>query len=717
MRRTLRSPRPAVWFSTDIVFVRLLFQKAPTMTTDEIWNALSDLTDPRPDTREAALRTLRDKGIHAIEPLRFLLQTGDIPARCAACGALAHFPIREAAKLLITSLHDSDAPVRASAGSALPRIGVSAVEPLIDALAKLDYTDEAHYLRRLADSSLTAPLLEHMTARQGEVRRVVMQALVDIGDTRALPIFARALHNPDNHIRMIAARALAASGPAALLPLLGALDDNIELRQAIAESIAAYADTLDAPARAALMLASRTGRTPVRWVADYVLSHISSADAPAMLEHALLDPDADIRLIAAQSVRVVTEANLPLLIQIARDPSAPVRRAIVQTLSGSSDTRALAVLVQAANDEDPQVRTLALQSVGSLSGLRELGPLISALSNRDATLRKTAAETLAGMEPDHVVPPLLAALDNDAYGDMARVLGRIGDSRAVEPLLNALAGTTYVSRQAVLEALGGLRDQRAIPALQRALADDTAGVREAAVRGLDTLAASQTIPQLVEALSDPAPAVREAAGAALEHMGPQVLQAMMPSLDNADWRVRLNAVHVLGRIGDVRAVEILIRKLHDPAGNVCGAVIAELKRLSDARCIGWLLRGLDDKDAYVRENVADVLVGLGDSYSLPRFVLAESRLSERDRAGILDYMRQIRYSDKHITFRFTAIGDVVSFCRQMAHDPDAAVQTGAKSLLAFIERLRAAQSAQSPPPTATPPAPGSAPSPEPPALG
>ena len=57
-------------------------------------------------------------------------------------------------------------------------------------------------------------------------------------------------------------------------------------------------------------------------------------------------------------------------------------------------------------------------------------------------------------------------------------------------------------------------------------------------------------------------------------------------------------------------------------------------------------------------------------------------------------MRTIRYSDKHITFRFTAIGDVVSFCRQMSHDPDPAVQTGAKALLAFIERLRAAQQQQ-----------------------
>ncbi len=172
--------------------------------------------------------------------------------------------------------------------------------------------------------------------------------------------------------------------------------------------------------------------------------------------------------------------------------------------------------------------------------------------------------------------------------------------------------------------------------------DDTSNVREAAVKALDQLAAPESIPTLIDALNDTAPAVREGATRALTHLGPLVLQAMQPSLESGDWRVRLNAVQVLGNIGDVRAVELLIRKLHDPAGNVCGAAITELKRLSDARCIGWLLRALEDREPFVRESVADVLTSLGDSFTLPRLVLAESRLSPRDRAAILDYMRRVR---------------------------------------------------------------------------
>ena len=262
-------------------------------------------------------------------------------------------------------------------------------------------------------------------------------------------------------------------------------------------------------------------------------------------------------------------------------------------------------------------------------------------------------------------------------------------------MLKALEGATYVSRQAIIEALGSLDDRRALSAFRRAEGRHNGCPRSGSERaGAAGRAGNHREPGRRACRS--LPAVREGAAHALEHMGPLVLQAMLPSLKSPDWRVRLNAVQVLGRIGDVRAVELLIRKLHDPAGNVCGAVIVELKKLADARCVGWLLRALEDRDAYVRENVADVLTQLGNSYSLPRIVLAESRLSERERAAILDYMRHVRYSDRHITFRFTAIGDVVSFCRQMSHDPDINVQTGARALLAFIEKLRQAQTPPQP---------------------
>ena len=669
------------------------------MSTDALWNALSSLSSLEPDIAETALQSLREHGAEAVSPLNFTLHVGETPARQSAVRALAYFDSHDAVTCLISALHDSDEVVRQTAVQSLVTMGSAAVEPLLAALREHETeADIMVRIRGLNDSALTTPVLERIAEQQGQVKRGLFQSLAEIGDERASPTLVCALLDADSDIRFWAAQSLARQG-GFTSDLLTALDDSIAFRQQVAESLTAHIAKLDTASISLLRLASHVGRAPVRWVADYVLSRMDTENAPGALDYALSDTDAEVRLIAVQAVHGVTESNIEPLLKAARDNSPAVRRAAVRALADSSDTRAVTALVQAANDEDALVRGLALQAVGHLDQVAELSPLIHALSNRDHALRRTAADSLLAMDAEHVLTPLIDALAHDPYGDAARSLGRLNDKRAVEPLLNALEGATYVSRQAIIEALGNLADRRALSAFIGALKDDTTGVREAAVKGLARLAAPESIVHLVDALADPSPAVREGAAHALEQMGPLVLQAMLPSLESSDWRVRLNAVQILGRIGDVRAVELLIQKLHDPAGNVCGAVVTELKKLADARCVGWLLRALEDKDAYVRENVADVLTQLGDSYSLPRLVLAETRLSERERAGILDYMRHVRYSDRHITFRFTAIGDVTSFCRQMNHDPDTAVQTGARALLSFIEKLRQAQAAAPPPPS------------------
>lgn len=678
------------------------------MTTSSLWNAIGDLTSSESVISETALHTLRSFGAEAVEPLGLTLRIGSAETRQAVVIALAHFASLASVTYLIEVLQDDEESVRSSAIGSLVALGGLAVDPLLQSLHKHsryrtnEETAASLQEERMADQEIILPPLDQPADQSKLMHRALLMALSRIEDTRTFEPLVTALRDVDEPIRLMAADALARRGALSIPALLAALDDNLVFRQHVAECLIANEASIDDQALAMLMMASRVGRTPVRWVSDFVLSQLSSATTMHMLDHALSDPDEDVRLIAVQSIRAVTDNNIEPLLKAVSDVSALVRRAAVTVLADVTDPRARAALVRAANDEDLEVRHFALRMVGSMSDISELEPLINALSNRDTALRKTAAEVLSGMEADRVVPSLLSALKKDAYGDVSRTLGRIGDKRAVEPLLLTLETATYVSRQAALEALGSIADHRALPAFLKAMDDDTTGVREAAVRGLDKLTAPESIPRLIEALTDPAPTVREGASLALEHMGALVIQAMLPSLESPDWRIRLNTVQILGRIGDVRAVEVLLRKLHDPAGNVCGAVISELKRLMDPRCIGWLLRALEDRDSYVRENVADLLMQLGDSFTLPRLVVGESRLSERERAAILDYMRHIRYSDRHITFRFTAIGDVISYCRQIANDPDAGIQAGAKAILAYIQQLRATQTATAPASAAIP---------------
>ncbi len=672
------------------------------MTTDSLWNAVIEFTTSPAEEADALLQAVVAQGVAAVEPLGLAVRIGDVAARQAAVRALGFIFDAASVPVLIHALQDANAGARTEAIAGLARLGGLAVPALLDALRQDVWAACGTQLRLLNEPQIVTPLRECLTARQDETRRALVESLSRIHDARVLDALTPLLRDIDEPIRFFAVEALARAGSARLSDILAALDDNLAFRQHVATVLTAHPAPLDEAALPLLLLASRVGHVHARWVADTVLSQMDSPAAVDTLHHALSDPDAEVRLIAVEATRQVNDSNIEALLRAVRDDSAPVRRAAVHALADVADPRVTDALVQAANDEDALVRSRALAAVGSLSRVGELQPLVNALANRDTSLRKTASDTLAGMDAARVVPPLIAALAQDAYGEVARTLGRLGDVEAVPALLAAFEGATYVARQAIVEACGLLKDRRSLPAVLRAMKDDTSNVREAAVKALDQLAAPESIPTLIDALNDTAPAVREGATRALTHLGPLVLQAMQPSLESGDWRVRLNAVQVLGNIGDVRAVELLIRKLHDPAGNVCGAAITELKRLSDARCIGWLLRALEDREPFVRESVADVLTSLGDSFTLPRLVLAESRLSPRDRAAILDYMRRVRYSDRHITFRFTAIGDLVAYCMQMRNETDPAVQQGANAVLDYIRQLRDAQATQAPAVPTTP---------------
>ena len=64
-------------------------------------------------------------------------------------------------------------------------------------------------------------------------------------------------------------------------------------------------------------------------------------------------------------------------------------------------------------------------------------------------------------------------------------MGKLGDSRVVPALLEALKDEDVDVRQAAAEALGKLGDSRSVPALVEALKDEIADVRRTAAEALE----------------------------------------------------------------------------------------------------------------------------------------------------------------------------------------------------------------------------------------
>ena len=231
----------------------------------------------------------------------------------------------------------------------------------------------------------------------------------------------------------------------------------------------------------------------------------------------------------------------------------------------------------------------------------EDAPTVEAL---DAEIRAWLDALAEGVDPhlvaihrgrarDREAEPALVALLEDAAADAAlraeaaRLLGRMART-APEALADALGDPEpAVAREAAI-ALGRLRDERAgrpLAALARDAAAEPALARRVALsRGW---------------LGDP-----EALPGLIATLDPEVAH-----------RPRRDAVHLLGNLGDPRAVEPLLALLEDPRLRRRAAIA--LGRIGDRRALEPLVGLLEDNDqSSVRDAVARALGQIGDPRGL-----------------------------------------------------------------------------------------------------
>lgn len=118
----------------------------------------------------------------------------------------------------------------------------------------------------------------------------------------------------------------------------------------------------------------------------------------------------------------------------------------VKKLSFSKKTPALDILNRALNDKDELVRWVALRGVAQISPDKEIELLVKRL--KDDGIRKWASDRLVEIGDDRVVTSLLEILNDETYfGDSLKeatvVLGKIGNSRAIETLVKKLVDYRY----------------------------------------------------------------------------------------------------------------------------------------------------------------------------------------------------------------------------------------------------------------------------------
>jgi HEAT repeat protein len=251
--------------------------------------------------------------------------------------------------------------------------------------------------------------------------------------------------------------------------------------------------------------------------------------------------------------------------------------------------------------------------------------LIKTLREAHPILRGRAAE-IFGISKDHAaILSLLDALHGEYYTVRSRAamaLGKIGDPKAKPLLLIALKDKEDEVRSAACLALGLFRDPASFDDITNVLLDDPKiEVRQAAARALGDTQHPAALPYLMEALHDSFWWYEReyAAGdllSAIEKMGDRAVDPLIEALGDKEGTVRKFAALLLGRLGDVHAIEPLGMTLYDMHHDVGNASAESLAKFG-ASAVGVLVEALNHPEMWIRIHSVLALSKIKDARVAP----------------------------------------------------------------------------------------------------
>ena len=275
-----------------------------------------------------------------------------------------------------------------------------------------------------------------------------------------------------------------------------------------------------------------------------------------------------------------------------------------------------AALVKAIDDENPKVRLEAVYALGVIGrspvAAADAQGLIKALDHYDPAIRAAAADVIGRLKVTAAGDALIKAINDSQapvrYSAM-HALGNIHETRAVAALTEQLK---YYGKGegawSALEALARIADPSSVPLFKERLADKDPNMRRAAAEGLGRAGDKSALGDLTNAATtDSSDVVRVAMAFALQklgqnyaqrmvdamtswrvipqvqdyllELGPSVVPAILPFLQEPEPSIRLAIADVLGFIGGDAAVAPLQAATQDRDPDVAAAAKRALERL------------------------------------------------------------------------------------------------------------------------------------------
>lgn len=250
------------------------------------------------------------------------------------------------------------------------------------------------------------------------------------------------------------------------------------------------------------------------------------------------------------------------LVQVLETGAPALKAEAAAMLARVNDPQAGVSLVSLLRDEDEAVRKAGASALEHMAGVLDettAAALASLLyASKDEGIR-VAASQLLGVIPNAIAPlcTMLTHQDPEAQIMAAKMLDHLLDPRSADALINAMG-------------------QPAVRDMAVQILKKLSAIRERIDEVFDALRAIEELSEREEA--------RMSTVINLLAIGRPSVEILIEYLEDDDWLVREAAADLLGKIGDVRAVEPLMQRLRvDKDTGVKELAMKSLGLIGDAR--------------------------------------------------------------------------------------------------------------------------------------
>jgi HEAT repeat protein len=217
------------------------------------------------------------------------------------------------------------------------------------------------------------------------------------------------------------------------------------------------------------------------------------------------------------------------------------------------------------------------------------------------------------------VTDVLRDSDFGARWHAAEVLGEIGDTRAVEPLIELLGDSNDTVQRSAIESLGKLKDTRALVRIAKLYSlqektDLDFLLKPTIIRALGNFG-PEAVDELIRMLKSDDITILAFAQRSLRQIGPPASGALLEVLDSKLEYARWVAVTLLGEFRQVEAIEPLIGLL-DSEESLIKTQAADSLVLIGEPAVEPLIAALTGRPLEIRKNAAKVLGRIGGKRAL-----------------------------------------------------------------------------------------------------